>query len=101
MEWKGQAFPYLMHHPKDPNATDSYAKAPACAATAHGVWDGPAPKGSSGKPTHAVDSTPAPSTSQQDTVTLSSGRRMPLLGIGTYKLENADALKTALESGLP
>jgi hypothetical protein len=22
--WKGQAFPYLMHHPKNPLQTDSY-----------------------------------------------------------------------------
>lgn len=24
VEWKGQAFPYLLHHPKDPRKTDSY-----------------------------------------------------------------------------
>jgi hypothetical protein len=24
VEWKGQAFPYLMHHPRDPRKTDSY-----------------------------------------------------------------------------
>ena len=103
VEWTGQAFPYLMHHPKDPSASHSYARAPAAASerpsvTAHGVWDGPAPRGYTDTPTHAEDAAPKPSDSQQETVTLSSGQVMPLLGIGTYKLENVDALKLALDS---
>lgn len=103
VEWTGQAFPYLMHHPKDPSASHSYARAPAAAperpsVTAHGVWDGPAPRGYTDTPTHAEDAAPKPSDSQQETVTLSSGQVMPLLGIGTYKLENVEALKLALDS---
>lgn len=30
---------------------------------------------------------------------LSSGQRMPVIGLGTYKLASADAVKTALELG--
>lgn len=33
------------------------------------------------------------------TVMLCTGQRMPLIGLGTYKLQSADAVKTALELG--
>lgn len=33
------------------------------------------------------------------TVLLSTGQRMPLIGLGTYKLQSAEAVKTALELG--
>lgn len=32
-------------------------------------------------------------------VLLSTGQHMPLIGLGTYKLQSADAVKTALELG--
>ncbi|KAL6772275.1 hypothetical protein ACKKBG_A29600 [Auxenochlorella protothecoides x Auxenochlorella symbiontica] len=108
VEWAGQAFSYLLHHPKNMES-QSYAQAahrsvqasaaPGGRSTARGVWDGPAPQGSSAPPTHAEDMAPTPADSQQSTVTLPGGSVMPLLGIGTYKLDSVEALHTALDAG--
>ncbi|KFM24054.1 Alcohol dehydrogenase [NADP(+)] [Auxenochlorella protothecoides] len=74
VEWAGQAFSYLLHHPKNLES-QSYAQA------AH----------------RSVQASAAPG--GRSTVTLPGGSVMPLLGIGTYKLDSVEALHTALDAG--
>eukprot|EP00887_Chlorella_sp_A99_P004505 scaffold34.g4505.t1 len=69
-----------------------------------GTWNGPAPGGYEAEPRHAQD---APASSgragaaqaQPSTVLLPGGGRMPLLGLGTYKLASADSVRAALDLG--
>ena len=94
-----------------------------------GTWNGPAPHGEQVPPRHVsgglqlrvfcmgfcllpaephrlpcrrhqVQGQPAPSISHQpDSVPLPSGGRMPLVGLGTYKLGDAAAVRVALAAG--
>eukprot|EP00878_Enallax_costatus_P042491 GHUV01049870.1.p1 GENE.GHUV01049870.1~~GHUV01049870.1.p1 ORF type:complete len:360 (+),score=108.37 GHUV01049870.1:232-1311(+) len=63
-----------------------------------GTWNGPAPTGARNGGAAAEAARPA-IVREPSTAVLSSGQRMPMIGLGTYQLESADAVKTALELG--
>lgn len=61
---------------------------------------GPAPRGAANpEAAAAVAAQKAAAVREPSTVLLSTGQRMPLIGLGTYKLQSADAVKTALDLG--
>lgn len=110
--WSG-AFPHLPSWLR-PKAPETYADARHghSAATSTepqqqpgsdrtGTWNGPAPRGYVVEPTHAADEPAAAPVviKEPDYVTLPGGSRMPLIGLGTYKLDSADAVRTALALG--
>lgn len=65
-----------------------------------GTWHGPAPRGAANpEAAAAAAAKQAAAVREPSTVPLSTGQRMPLIGLGTYKLASADAVKTALELG--
>ena len=69
-----------------------------------GTWLGPAPRGYAGTATGQAAQQQAAQAAQQpvrepETILLASGARMPLLGLGTYKLARPEAVKRALELG--
>jgi alcohol dehydrogenase (NADP+) len=109
LDWAGKAFPYLLHHPKDPKATDSYRKVhseeadfksePARGNT--GTWNGPAPRGYDPVPRHVASEpyVPAKITNEPKELMVRGGGRLPLLGLGTYKLDSADAVVAAFKAG--
>ncbi|KDD74976.1 aldo/keto reductase [Helicosporidium sp. ATCC 50920] len=105
VNWHGESFPYLMHHPRGAqgpsyrNAEPAHAEAPR--RTAHGVWDGPAPRGANVPPSHASDTgAPAPTSRAAPRETLlRTGAKLPLVGLGTYQLDRASAVVEALEAG--
>lgn len=107
VEWAGRAFSYLLHHPKDPTATDSYAKQsvdhdPVKEATRGntGTWNGPAPRGYDDVPRHAASEPPPVTTiNEPKELVVRGGSKLPLLGLGTYKLDSVDAVVTALKAG--
>lgn len=53
-----------------------------------GTWDGPAPKGFGEPPRHAAQEQPtnAVPVREPDSVRLSNGTIMPILGFGTFQL---------------
>lgn len=63
-----------------------------------GTWNGPAPTGFLNSGAAAEPARPAVVREPATTV-LSSGQQMPMIGLGTYKLESADVVKKALELG--
>jgi alcohol dehydrogenase (NADP+) len=119
--WKGQAFPYLMHHPGF-NRTENYGSARASGhghshghghsvssaapgsdttqRSGTGTWLGPAPRGAGEAAAAAAAAAAAPKAVREpDSVLLSNGARMPLLGLGTYKIDSPEAVKRALAVG--
>ncbi len=65
---------------------------------------GPAPRGYADSATAAAASSAATAAAagpvaEPTTVLLSNGDRMPLIGLGTYKLSSPDSVKAALELG--
>lgn len=133
--WKGQAFPYLMHHPH-PGKNDSYAQERARAAagggggghgsgghstTAHhhdtapdtlrragtGTWNGPAPVSlaaetaaqQSATAANAAAAAAVAAASEPRHILLPGGARLPVLGLGTYKIEQPESIVSALRLG--
>lgn len=112
--WKGQAFPYLMHHPSGFMKTENYGSAKpskgeysmqrneAASDTLNragtGTWGGAAPKGYlNGRP-------PPPEpvnvpVNDSPNLLLATGARMPLLGLGTTQITTPEAIQSALSSG--
>lgn len=118
VKWKGQAFSYLMHHPNKFHQTENYGSSRAAAAghqqearqvssssdvntpAGTGTWHGPAPRGAANpEAALAAADKAAAAVREPATVMLCTGQRMPLIGLGTYKLQSADAVKTALDLG--
>lgn len=65
-----------------------------------GTWLGPAPRGAANpEQAAAAAAKAAAAVREPSTVLLSTGLHMPLIGLGTYKLQSAGAVKTALELG--
>eukprot|EP00877_Chromochloris_zofingiensis_P000424 jgi/Chrzof1/10382/Cz04g39250.t1 len=63
-----------------------------------GTWDGPAPRGAAtAQALPAVAAAAAVHEPQH--VTLCNGAAMPMIGLGTYKIESADVIRTALDVG--
>jgi alcohol dehydrogenase (NADP+) len=123
------AFPWLLHHPNGVGSgahhtdeADSYYKeklrlqqgnerhdAPGPAGGKSrrgnvGTWDGPAPRGQGIVPRHAQDNPEIPKDCVQvshepDCIVLRGGVRMPLLGLGTFRMTEAASVKKALELG--
>ncbi|GBF92732.1 alcohol dehydrogenase [Raphidocelis subcapitata] len=125
VEWKGQAFPYLMHHPNSMK-TENYGSARAAASggghghghggaaatssgtgsdttqrSGTGTWLGPAPRGQAqdAQPAAAAAAAPPKPVREPETVLLSNGGRIPLMGLGTYKMASPDSVKAALDLG--
>jgi len=129
VDWKGQAFPYLMHHPR-PGKNDSYGKeraagyggggghgngggggggAPASrGAGPTGTWNGPAPTSlaaetaaqAAATASNAAAAAAVAAQSEPRHLALAGGRRLPVLGLGTYKLASpAAAVASALRLG--
>ncbi|DBA80189.1 TPA: hypothetical protein ACH3X2_007656 [Trebouxia sp. C0005] len=114
--WTGQAFAYLPHHPRGTAlASSSYAQlkppgmqtnaglstsGPAAALQEDrtGVWNGPAPVGSTGR-TQNDAMTAATDAPQSEYLLLRSGAKLPLVGFGTYKVDNADSVRCAIAEG--
>lgn len=128
VSWKGgaSAFPHLMHHPNGVgggasahDGVDSYHKeklrlqgmqgpeshgSDAERRGNTGTWHGPAPKGRGIAPRHAQDNPEIPEdcvqvTREPDSVVLPGGVRMPLLGLGTFRMTDAADVKKAVEIG--
>jgi diketogulonate reductase-like aldo/keto reductase len=130
VSWKGQAFPYLMHHPR-PGKNDSYGKARAAAAAAGGnghgaapghhsssnpdtlrragtgTWNGPAPISLAAETAATEAATAAnaaaaaavAAASEPRFLALPGGHKLPVLGLGTYKLERPESIVSALKLG--
>lgn len=67
-----------------------------------GTWNGPAPRGYQVEPMHCQDESRVQANKPVNDpphVLLPGGTKMPLLGLGTYKLQSAEAVKKALELG--
>lgn len=64
-----------------------------------GTWLGPAPQGAADPEAAAAAQQQKVVVREPSTVLLSSGQRMPLIGLGTYKMQSAQPIKTALELG--
>lgn len=114
--WTGQAFAYLPHHPRGTAlASQSYAQlkpqgmqtsaglstsGPAAALREDrtGVWNGPAPVGSTGRTQNGA-MTAATAVPQSDFLLLRSGAKLPLVGFGTYKVDKADSVRCAIAEG--
>jgi hypothetical protein len=65
-----------------------------------GTWHGPAPRGAANpEAALAAADKAAAAVREPTTVMLCTGQRMPLIGLGTYKLQSADAVTMALELG--
>lgn len=65
-----------------------------------GTWLGPAPRGAANpEQVAAAAAKAAAAVREPSTVLLSTGQHMPLIGLGTYKLQSAGAVRTALELG--
>jgi hypothetical protein len=62
-----------------------------------GTWNGPAPTGAR-NPEAAAAAKPAV-VYEATTALLSTGQRMPMIGLGTYQLSSADVVRKALELG--
>ncbi|WIA20539.1 hypothetical protein OEZ85_004932 [Tetradesmus obliquus] len=105
-----------MHHPGF-NKTENYGSSKA-ATGAHasdygpssndvgtragtGTWNGPAPTGARDPAAAAAAAAAANLTAANEATTalLSTGQRIPMIGLGTYQLKSADAVKKALELG--
>ena len=123
------AFPHLMHHPGGLASDvagahgDSYHAEKLRTQDGHGgshggdssslhdkrrgnvgTWDGPAPKGHGIAPRHAQDNPEIPDgcvklVREPDSVVLRGGVRMPLVGLGTFRMTDAGDVKKALELG--
>jgi diketogulonate reductase-like aldo/keto reductase len=130
--WKGQAFPYLMHHPRQ-DTNDSYGKERARAAAAGGgghgnnhaaaaaggaapdtlrragtgTWNGPAPVSLAAETAACAAATAAnaaaaaavAAASEPRFLGLPGGARLPVLGLGTYKIASPGAIVSALKLG--
>eukprot|EP00884_Botryococcus_braunii_P023108 jgi/Botrbrau1/9481/Bobra.0252s0099.1 len=104
--WHGESFPYLIHH--NAKSGPSYDDPAGASATSRdhpeagggnvGTWHGPAPRGLQGRPEQVPNEAPLQSR-QPDYVLLSTGVRLPLLGLGTDKLKTPDCILAALEAG--
>ena len=111
--WTGQAFSYLLHHPKSSTSSTSYyeerikqqhdsgSNDNKSLSGNVGTWHGPAPRGQGIAPRHAQDvSATAAAQPQEEAITLRGGeKQMPLLGLGTFKMTSAESVKKALEIG--
>lgn len=65
-----------------------------------GTWLGAAPRGAANpEQAAAAAAKAAAAVREPSTVLLSTGQHMPLIGLGTYKLQSAGAVTTALELG--
>ncbi|PRW21059.1 Alcohol dehydrogenase [NADP(+)] [Chlorella sorokiniana] len=67
-----------------------------------GTWNGPAPRGYVAEPMHAQDESRAAAAkpvNDPQHLLLPGAVRLPLLGLGTYQLQSADAVRKALELG--
>ncbi|KAL3155073.1 hypothetical protein ABBQ38_011137 [Trebouxia sp. C0009 RCD-2024] len=60
-----------------------------------GVWNGPAPAGSMGRTQNGAMTAPP----QSESTLLPGGTRMPLIGFGTYKVDKAESVRTAITKG--
>ncbi|EFJ45425.1 hypothetical protein VOLCADRAFT_94271 [Volvox carteri f. nagariensis] len=63
-----------------------------------GTWNGPAPRGMQGATRQAASSATV-SEQQPDSVRLSNGVRLPLIGLGTAAIKDPEVIKTALQLG--
>ncbi|GFR45609.1 hypothetical protein Agub_g7006 [Astrephomene gubernaculifera] len=118
--WKGKAFSYLMHH-HGFHSTENYGSVrkegqasghghgnqpPASeqpASDVHtragtGTWNGPAPRGMRGAAGQAAAPATAPAR-EPDSVRLSNGARLPMIGLGTAAIQDPEIIKQALELG--
>ncbi|PSC71722.1 Alcohol dehydrogenase [NADP(+)] [Micractinium conductrix] len=120
VDWAGKGgFTHLMHHPGFMQ-TENYGSARHGHSGAHaheeeeasssgrgdrtGVWNGPAPRGYSAQPMHAQDESAAADAAAKPVndpphVILPGSTHMPLIGLGTYKLQSPGSVKAALEIG--
>jgi hypothetical protein len=64
-----------------------------------GTWNGPAPTGARNPEAAAAVAAKAAVVQEATTALLSTGQRMPMIGLGTYQLSSADVVKQALELG--
>ncbi|KAI3430761.1 hypothetical protein D9Q98_009173 [Chlorella vulgaris] len=113
VEWSGRGgFTHLLHQPAA--KSDSYAAArpshgeqgqeqqQAGGSDRTGVWNGPAPRGYVSEPMHAQDESRAAANkpvNEPSYVLLPGATRMPLIGLGTYKIESPESVRKALEVG--
>lgn len=69
-----------------------------------GTWNGPAPKGQGIAPRHAQDNPEIPAgcvqvSREPDSIILPGGVRMPLVGLGTFRMTDPGDVKRAVELG--
>eukprot|EP00892_Ulva_mutabilis_P001039 jgi/Ulvmu1/10936/UM007_0115.1 len=105
--WKGQAFPYLMHHPRS-TESDSYAKQrqreqaeasePAQRKVAAGTWNGPAPRGFLPSSQHGQTVSPQADIRPIPKQTRVGSHAMPMVIVNTEKASGGD-LDNVLKAG--
>ena len=105
--WK-QSFPFLPTwlQPKPAssyyNEKDSIVQEEAGREdAATGTWNGPAPTGYGNAPRHAQDQSPTATMSKRepDTLLLPGGGRLPLIGLGTFKVSSPEVISKAVQLG--
>mmetsp|Transcript_17860 Transcript_17860/g.30632 ORF Transcript_17860/g.30632 Transcript_17860/m.30632 type:complete len:406 (+) Transcript_17860:89-1306(+) len=118
VEWKGVAFPFLMHHPNSFLKTENYGSAKGHSSQPHGehsnqrggsdtqtsagtgTWNGAAPQGymRNGVNT-AAPAVPVAVREQEFANLVTTGQKIPLLAMGTYRVCTPDIISKALELG--
>jgi hypothetical protein len=65
-----------------------------------GTWNGPAPRGAGAAAAATAAAAARPAVvSEPRTVLMNNGRRIPLMGLGTYKISDPAVISRALELG--
>eukprot|EP01025_Chloroclados_australasicus_P059482 TRINITY_DN7520_c0_g6_i1.p1 TRINITY_DN7520_c0_g6~~TRINITY_DN7520_c0_g6_i1.p1 ORF type:complete len:307 (-),score=30.91 TRINITY_DN7520_c0_g6_i1:132-1052(-) len=97
VEWKGQPFSYLLHHPKPQNQiSENYGnvKIKPVVKAATGTWNGPAPTGYGSYSQEATNTQPKQA-QQPKSIQLKNGQSLPKIGISIKNPEQQKIYKDA------